>query len=163
MLVAAGTGVLTPMATAFHADDDRARQRRLFLESGKLCVAAAIYFFALFAFLGQSLLSIWIGPELVSAWLPLMIVACGELVPMAVAMSENTILATAQNRPLAFRGAAECGMALGLAAVLLHPYGLSGVCAALAISAICWRGLFNLLQGSRLVGVPIRQLAAYCV
>lgn len=146
MLVLAGTGVLTPMATALYAQGDRERQKLLLFESGKFCTAVAFYFFSLFIFLGRPLLTLWIGPQLSWAWLPLAIIATGELLPMCVLMAENTVLGMAQNRSLAVRGAGECATALFLAAVLRQRYEFNGVCAGLAIAAAFWRGWFTLAQ-----------------
>lgn len=152
-VMGAGTNVLIPLSTALHARDQDVSQRRLFLDGSKLCVAAALFFYALFVVLGQSLLKIWIGPTLASAWVPLVILASGELIPMSISMAEVIFLATAKNRPSALRSVAECAMALCLAIVLWRPFGLNGVCAALAVSAAIWRGIFGLLQATRIIGI----------
>lgn len=157
MLVTAGTGVLTPLATALHAQRDHERQKQLLFDSGRLCTAAALYFFALFVVLGRSLLSLWIGPHLAWVWLPLAVIAAGELLPQSVLMSENTILGMARNRSLAIRGAGECLTALILGAVGGARYGLTGVCVGWAVAATVWRGWFMLVQALRLTGISLSE------
>ena len=157
-----GTGVIIPLATALHAQDDTVRLRRLFIDSSKLCVAGALYFFALFAFLGRALLTLWIGPHLAWAWLPLVVLACGELLPLSFSAADILILGTARNRPLALRTVAECAIALPLAALLSRPFGLAGVCAALALLAAL-RGLFSLWQGLQIIGISPRHFFAKAV
>jgi O-antigen/teichoic acid export membrane protein len=151
--VGAGTGVLIPFSTALHARDESCNQRLLFIEGSKLCVAAAFFFYTLFVLLGESLLTIWIGPRLASAWAPLAILASGELIPMSISMAEVIFLSTAKNRPAALRSVAECATALGLACVLWRDFGLNGICAALAISALLWRGACGLVQSTQIIGI----------
>ncbi|MBI3864313.1 MAG: oligosaccharide flippase family protein [Planctomycetia bacterium] len=149
----AGTGVLVPFSTGLHARNEGHNQQRLFHEASKLCVAAAFYFYALFALLGQSLLTIWIGPELALAWVPLVILASGELIPMSLSMAQVIFLATARNRPAALRSVVECALAISLACVLWRPLGLNGVCLALAVSAALCRGVFGLVQATQIIGI----------
>jgi O-antigen/teichoic acid export membrane protein len=158
-LIAAGVGVLTPMATALYAQSDQERQKRLFFESGRFCTAAALYFFSLFIFLGRPLLSLWIGPHYAWAWLPLSIIAAGELFPMSVSMAYNTAHGMNRVRSLAFRGACECLTALILAWGLGLSYGFVGICAALAIAASFWRGWFTLQHALTLTNT---RLFDYC-
>ncbi|HEY2252461.1 MAG TPA: glycosyltransferase, partial [Planctomycetaceae bacterium] len=161
-IVASGTGVLTPFATALHAHNDLNRQRQLFMDSGKFCVAMAVFFVALFAFLGQSLLALWV-PEVQWAWQPLVILACGESVPMSVMMAGNTIMGMAKNRSLALCGVAECATALVLGLVLYGPFGLNGVCASLAIAGACWRGMFIFSRAARLIDLTVGDFVSHCV
>ncbi|MEO6808985.1 MAG: oligosaccharide flippase family protein, partial [Isosphaeraceae bacterium] len=54
-MIVACTAVLTPVATALHAQDNRERQRRLFLEGGKYCWVLALFFTVVFLLLGRPL------------------------------------------------------------------------------------------------------------
>lgn len=155
MALTAATGVLTPLATQLHARGEMDRQRRLFLESGKLCAAAACLFFLLFAFLGEPLLVLWVGPRFSNAWLALVVLAAGEVVPSAAAMAQNTVIGMAEHRPIAWRGFAEAAVGLGLGAVLSIPWGLVGFCLGQAISATWFRGVFMLLYTCRLLDIPV--------
>lgn len=153
MLLMAITGVMTPLATALHAQDDLHRQRRLFLETGKLCVLSTLLAFVHFLILGPAFLTLWLGPRFAGVWLPLIIVATGELLPKSVSMSSNTILGMARHRAVAWRGVAEGLIGLGGGTLLALRFGLPGFCTALAVGAFSIRGVYILIYTSKLLGL----------
>ena len=155
-LIVAGTGVLTPVATAIHAQGGTDRQRRLFVEGGKYCFAMSLGFATLFLLLGRSLISSWMGPNLGSATGLLAILTVGEVMPMSQWITHGVILGMGRHRPLALANIAECVVGVTLACLLAKPFGLEGVCVAFAVPATLSRGIFQLLYGCRLVGISAR-------
>lgn len=152
-LIVAGTGVLTPIATAMHAEGSRDRQRWLLVEGGKYCLALSIYFVTIFLFLGRPLIVAWMGPELASSASLLTILALGEILPMSQYITQGLILGMGRHRPLALVNLTECIVGIVLSVLLARPYGLVGVCVAFAIPATLGRGVFQMAYGCRLVGM----------
>lgn len=155
-MIVACTGVLTPVATALHAQDNHERQRRLFLEGGKYCWVLALFFTALFLLLGRPLVVFWMGPELAPSARLLAILALGEALPLSQYVTNSMILGMGRHRMLACLGFAEVLIAVALASVLSDPYGLMGICVAFAIPAALGRGVVQLVYGCRLIGVSLR-------
>lgn len=149
----AGSGVLTPVATALHALDEQEAQRRLFVAGGRGCLAMALLFFSLFAFLGKPLLRLWMGPALEHAHLYLLILAAGELLPMSQHITVSMILGKGRLRILAGSSLVEITVC-SAAALGLASYGLESVCWAVAVPAFFCRGLSPLVYACTRVGVP---------
>jgi O-antigen/teichoic acid export membrane protein len=149
----AGTQVLTPLATALHAKEERARQRRLFLEGGKYCLLLALYFLTLFVFLGPTLLRLWLHGELQGAYPLLVVLALGELLPMSQWITYSIILGKGRHKVMALASVVEIAVGVGLALLLGGPWGLMGVCVALALCAGLCRGVFQWLYACGLAEV----------
>jgi O-antigen/teichoic acid export membrane protein len=154
MLLAVTVNVLTPTLTTFVAQGDEDRQRRLILQAGRASAAYSLYIVSLLVLLGRSLIVLWIGPDFAWVWSVLAILAVGEWLPMAVHPFNFALVALAQQRPIAWRGIAECLLALGLGAALAVPLGLTGFAIAIAVAATWLRGLFMLTYGGQLCGIP---------
>lgn len=158
----AGTGVLTPVATALHARDDQDRQRDLLLTGGRACLALALLFASIFVFLGQPLIRLWMGPALAEIAYPLLlIVTAGQILPMSQHITYSIILGKGRLHILAASTLLE--MTVSAAAALLlasQGHGLTGVCLAVAIPAALCSGASPLVYACRTLGVP---LATYVV
>ena len=152
-VVVAGSGVLTPVATTLHAEGSVDRQRQLFVEGGKYCLALSLYVTTVFVLLGRGLIVAWLGPGMASAVGLLAIIAVGEALPMSQWITHGVILGMGRHKPLAAANLVETALAVPLAAALCGRYGLAGVCVAFAVPATLCRGLFQLVYGCRLVGV----------
>jgi O-antigen/teichoic acid export membrane protein len=150
----AGSGVLTPVATAMHARDEHEAQRCLFVAGGRGCLAMALLFFSLFAFLGRPLLRLWMGPALEHAHLYLLILAAGELLPMSQHITLSMILGKGRLGVLAGSGLVEIGVT-SLAAFGLASYGLESVCWAVALPALVCRGIAPLVYACTKLGVRL--------
>jgi O-antigen/teichoic acid export membrane protein len=156
-LLAAGGGVLTPVAAGFCARGDREQQQRLVLHGGRFCLLFAVFFVAFFVCAGRAFLGLWVGPELASAGGLLAILAIGETLALSQIVSQSVILGVGRPRLLAAANLAECLSVLLLASVLIVPYGIVGVCLTTAVASSCCRGIFLLVMACRLVGLPLRQ------
>ena len=152
-LIVAGTGVLTPIATKFHADGSADRQRQLFSEGGKYCLCLSLYFVTFYLLLGRGLIVLWMGPAFGAYAILLAILSLGEALPMSQWITHGLILGMSRHRPLALANITECAIAILLALVLAGPFGLVGVCIAFAIPALLCRGIFQVIYGCRLLGI----------
>jgi O-antigen/teichoic acid export membrane protein len=152
----AGTGILTPVATALHASQDRERQKELFIMGGRACMAMTLLFASLFVFLGEPLIRLWMGPTFAVVYSLLLIVMAGELLPMSQHITFGMILGKGRLRILAANSLVEifAGSLLSFLAAK-GGYGLTGVCLAVAIPAAICRGVSPLIYACRAVGVPL--------
>lgn len=154
-LVSAATGVLTPVAAGLHATDRHEQQRRMYLEGGKFCTALALFFVIFYLAVGQSLITLWIGPGMESAGELLAILAVGELLPLSQWIGFSVVLGMGRHRELAWFSILEIGLIALLIFFLVRPFGLPGVCLALAIPGVLCRGVLQLGYTCRLLAIPL--------
>jgi O-antigen/teichoic acid export membrane protein len=150
----AGTSVLTPVATTLHAEEKHDKQQRLFLEGGKYCLTLSLFFAALFICLGSPLITLWIGPALEPASRLLIILAFGEVLPMAQWVTYSILLGMGRHKMPALVSILENVVVIGLALALAGPYGLAGICFAVAVPGALCRGVFQLVYGCHVLQVP---------
>ncbi len=182
-VMVAATGVLMPLATAYHATKDRDHQRALFLEGSKFCTALAFFFLTIFLLLGQPLLTVWLSkvPD-AKDWFPLLaILALGEALPMTQMVTWNILLGMARHPLLAIWSLMENLIAIPLSIILINHaeylrnvfvklgnllgvsesrlpeahYGLIGFCIAFAVPAFICRGILPIVFGCQLLKVEI--------
>jgi len=151
----AGTGVLTPVATAFHAADDHEQQKKLFLAGGRFCTAFTLYFVILLVFLGESLIRVWVGPSLLEAADLLVVMALGLVLPFSQRVTNSMILGMGKHKVMALVGLGESALSTGLAILAVKPFGLMGVCVAFVAGEFIARGVIQMVYGCRLVHVPL--------
>lgn len=159
-LLIACTGVLTPVATAFDAEQDERRQQRLFLHGGQFCMVFALFFLGLFLFLGKPLIMLWMGSDLADASRWLAILAIGQVLPMSQWVTHGMILAMGRHRFTACVSLVEAAVATGVGILLIKPYGIAGVCGAFALASVVSRGLIQMTYGCRLVHLSIERYIA---
>jgi O-antigen/teichoic acid export membrane protein len=155
-LLVACTGVLTPVATALHAEDKWAEQQRLFLTGGKYCLALSLLILVPLVLLGAGVVTLWMGSELRPAAPLLVILVLGELLPASQLVTQSTILGMGRHRAMAYLGLVECLFAVGFAVLLSRSQGLLGVCVAFAVTGALCRGAGPMIYGCRLLQVPLR-------
>lgn len=159
----ASTGVLTPVAISFHARDEKEQQHKMFIIGGAYCTALAIFFVAIFLLLGETIISLWMGPSLAWASSLLVVLAIGEALPMSQWVTYSVILGKYRHRALATIFFIETSMAVALSLLMVKPYGLMGVCVAFALSATLLRGVYQMIYGCRLIGVSIARYLAVSI
>ena len=149
---------ITPVATALHAQEQSSHQQQLFLEGTKFAFALGLFFLGGFLFLGESFLSLWIGPRFADASVLLVILMIGELLPMSQIITRSILLGMGKLGIPATLSMIENVIAIPLALLVAVPYGLLGICIVIASVAAGWRGLGMIIMGSRHVRVPPGQL-----
>jgi len=152
-ILVSSTGVLTPVATAFHAEEKNHHQERLFVLGGKYCLALALFFCIFFMFLGKPLLTLWMGRAFESSAPLLTILAIGEILPLSQWATTSLILGMGRHKVLALMSLVEVGVGVGLAWVLLRPFGLSGACLGVVFPGTIFRGIGPLYFGCRFLHV----------
>jgi O-antigen/teichoic acid export membrane protein len=154
-IIIAGTQVLTPVATALHAEEKYKQQQGLIVEGSKYCMALALFFLTLFLFLGEPLLVLWIGPQMALAFPLLVVLAVGETLPMAQWITYSIILGMGRHRVLAYLSILENLVAIPLAIAMAEPFGLIGVCLAFTIPGALCRGVFQLIYACRVARLSL--------
>jgi hypothetical protein len=83
------------------------------------------------------------------------ILAVGEVLPMSQWVTYSMILAMARHRLSAIVAFVEVVLMIALMAVLVRPWGLTGVCIGIAIAGLACRGIFQIVYGCRLMEVSL--------
>jgi len=151
------TGVAVPIATGFHARAEISQQQNLFIEGGKYATVAAIYFVAFFACLGRTLIGLWMGPAFMSASILLLVLSLGEFVQMTQSLTGSIILATARHKVVALVAVLETAISVILVAIVVQPYGLFGVCLALAVPQVLFSGIGTMIYGCKVTKVSVTE------
>lgn len=149
------TGVVIPTATALHAGERDQSQRTLLLEGGKYCFTLSLFFVASITLLGRSFIGLWMGSELAAFATLATILALGEAIPMSQWITYSVLLGKDRHRVVACASLIEMVSVIGLGLALAVPYGLPGVCFAVAVSGFVIRGLLPMVYGCRLLEISI--------
>jgi len=151
-LLVAWTGVLAPVATAYHAGDQHDRQRRLYLRGSRFCTYFACVMVGGYLFLGHPFLSLWIAKDLGASFSVLVVLAVGELLPMAQSVAGNILLGVARHKFVAATTLMEAVICATLTAVLIHYRDLVGPALAVAVAGGLCRGLLIAVYACRVIG-----------
>jgi O-antigen/teichoic acid export membrane protein len=159
-------GVVTPLATAWHAEKKERQQRWLFLEGGKLCWALALFFAGGLFLLGGTFLHLWTGQHLEYAAVILAVLVCGELLPLSQKVSYGTVFAMNRHWFAACMCAVEVALVPALALALMAANGdptVVTIAVAVAIPTALCRGMLPLMFACRVLGVSLPTYAARAV
>jgi O-antigen/teichoic acid export membrane protein len=154
-VVGSATGVVAPAATALHAQERHAQQRALFVEGGRYCTAFSVFFLIAFALLGRPFFLLWVGPKLLQAATLLLIVTAGECLPLSQSITGSMLMGMGRLKVFTWLYVVELAVGLPLAAALAGPWGLVGICLALAATGTVFRGLAVMAYGCRVAGVSV--------
>jgi len=149
------TGVLVPVATAFHAKAQPEQQQKLFIEGGKYSTAITLFLAGYLVCLGHSLIRLWMGPQFVDAAVLLIILMIGEFLHMTQSVAGSIILATARHRNLAWLWIVDTVLSVTLVALVAKRFGLIGVTTAYAVPQVLFAGVGILVVGCRVTEVGI--------
>ena len=152
----AAAGVLTPIATAFDAQQMSARIQTLILEGGKFCVSLTLFFSIGLVLLSGPFIGLWIDPRFAEYSALVTILVCGELLAMSQLVSRSVILATARHKVLAYSTLCEGVIGLAVGGLLMRPFGLAGFCVGLSVAAALCRGVVILAFTCRFAKIRLR-------
>jgi O-antigen/teichoic acid export membrane protein len=131
--------VLGPLMTTMSALDGQSRQKDLqevFLRSTKITAMLAFFVGSILMLDGKALLSVWVGPNYVSVYVPLMVLVLGHSISVAQSPSVNILLARGQHRPMGWWTLAEGLVNLALSIYWAGKYGIVGVALGTAVPQI---------------------------
>ncbi len=155
-VIVSGSGTLTPLATTIHSQGHSDRQQALLTQGGRFTAAFAFFILGFLATLGRPFVVLWMGPRFAFAGDLLLILAFGEVLPLTQSTTGNILMAMARLRLIAVLQVAEVFALLALGVPVSRLYGLVGFCVVIAVVGLIFRGIFILIYGCQIVGVPVR-------
>lgn len=155
-ILVAAAGVLTPLATSYHAKNNLRAIRQLHLTGGRYLYCAGLFVATLFFSLGQPLIRLWVGPELDSSYYLLLILACGRCFSATQIVTRAILTAQAKQWPLAYMSIVQSSLVIGLGFYLLSYQGLYAFVILLAVADFLSEGVFSLYYGCRCLNISIR-------
>jgi len=153
------SGILTPMATALHANRQEAKQQRLLIEGGRYCLSLSLYFVVLFLCVGEGLIRLWLGGgvEPAKVYTLLVVFSLGELLPLSQTISHSVILGIGSHKGIGYIRLAESGILILVGLLWGRALGLFGLCLAASLLRMLFPGLIQMIFACRVVGVPLRR------
>lgn len=140
-LLMACTGVLTPLATSYHAGEEHEKQERLFVTGGKFCAFFAFGFVAGCLLLGRSFLGLWIPAHADAAYSVLAILVFGEGLAMSQLATSAVLLGAAQHQIMARLTLLEVAVTGVAMSIAVPQMGLRGAALGVAVSVFVCRGV----------------------
>jgi O-antigen/teichoic acid export membrane protein len=153
MVMLSLTQIAAPRAAVLFFSQQADEQKTLFIGGGRAAIALALFFVGGFLSLGSPFISLWQGGRQDAAYIPLVILLLGEVFPMGQGVTYSVLTAMGRHRQLAQLALCEGMTSLCLAAAAIRPFGMLGVCIAIAISSFVFRGLCPWLLACRLFNV----------
>lgn len=147
------TQIAAPRAAVLFFGRHGDEQKSLFVGGGRAAMVLALFFVGGFLCLGSPFISIWQGGRQNEAFVPLAILLLGELFPMGQGVTYSILTAMGRHRQLAVFAFLEGIASLGLAATTIKPFGVVGVCVAIAVSSFLFRGFGPWILACRLLDV----------
>lgn len=147
------TQIAAPRAAVLFFGRHRDEQKILFVVGGRAATVLALFLVGGFLSLGAQFISIWQGGRQDEAFVPLVVLLLGEAFPMAQGVTYSILTAMGRHRALAGFAIMEGLCTLCVAAAVVRPFGILGVCITIAISATVFRGLCPWLLTCRLLDV----------
>ena len=154
-VMVSGTQALAPKAAVYHFASEPQKQQELFILGGRYTFALSLFILGGAVFFGYELLTLWQGSPQQQEYYLLIILMCGEVIPLSQWITYNLVVSMGAHRRLALLGVLEAATVLALAAALVGIQQLEGVALAVALSALAFRGLLQLYYGCQLVGLPV--------
>jgi O-antigen/teichoic acid export membrane protein len=150
-LLQALVGVLVPLFARYQAEGDRASATWAYLFTTKLSALVAVFGGGAIIIFGEPFIGVWMGPDYVSAYPPLAVLAVATTFFVTMQPAVTLIYGTGEVGPLAKVSLAEATGNLVLSLLLVKPLGLLGVALGTAIPLVFFSG-FLMVFGNRLVG-----------
>ncbi|HUQ93509.1 MAG TPA: oligosaccharide flippase family protein [Bryobacteraceae bacterium] len=156
-VMVSGTQALAPKAAIYHFGSEQKKQQELFIIGCRYTFALSLFILGGAIFFGYELLTLWQGSPQTQEYHLLIILMCGEVIPLSQWITYNLIVSMGAHRRLAIFGVLEAITVLVLAGLLVGTHQLEGVAFAVALSALFFRGLLQLHYGCRLIRLPVWQ------
>ena len=147
------TQVATARAAVLYFGDQIDRQRALFIEGGKYAMALSCFFAIGFFVLGAPFLMVWQRGLLDHAYLPLIVLTIGEIVPMSQWVTFGIITSMGKHRILGIFAVLEAVAIVASAPALASEFRVVGVCAAVGFAGFVFRGLCQFVYGCKLLEI----------
>jgi O-antigen/teichoic acid export membrane protein len=155
-IVVAAARTATPRAAMSHFAGRSDIQRALFVTGGRWMLAMSLVLSGGLLCLGEPLLTLWQGGRHNDVYIPLVILAVGEIVPTSQWLTSIVLTSIRCHRTVALLVMAEGLFDIVALPVMATTAGLVGVCLATSLGAFIFRGFAVLLYGCRKLATSIR-------
>ncbi|HET7586529.1 MAG TPA: oligosaccharide flippase family protein [Gammaproteobacteria bacterium] len=103
-------------------------------------------------------ITLWVGPQYLDAFLPLVIIIAGRATASILSPSIGVVYAMAKHKFTAFMNLGEAAANLGLSLLLVHWYGLAGVALGTTIPMVATRLTILPAYLCRIMQLPLSRL-----
>jgi O-antigen/teichoic acid export membrane protein len=155
------TQVMAPRAAANHSTGSADAQLTLFMRGGRFAYALALFFLGGFISLGSQFIDLWQHGSQSAAYLLLLVLLAGEVLPMSQWLTYSVIVGSSRHGALGWLAILEAVLAATMAYLCSQAFGLLGVACAVAFSALLTRGILQWLWGCRIMKVSVAEYVRY--
>ncbi|MEO2046804.1 MAG: oligosaccharide flippase family protein [Pirellulales bacterium] len=145
-------GVLVPISTTLHAQQDQGREEKFFLSGSRYCWLLSIYLVGGLLLFAQPFIRLWLGNEMLDAYRIVAILAVGSIVPLSQIMTDNVLVAKSRHQLLAILMLVTAVVALVASWFVVDQFGLTGI-ATIVASAATIAAIFECRMGCSILGV----------
>jgi O-antigen/teichoic acid export membrane protein len=154
-VMVSATQAVAPKAAIYHFASEGTKQQELFILGGRYTWALSLFVLGGTVFFGFELLSLWQGAPQEQEYRLLLILMCGEAIPLSQWITYNMIVSMGVHRRLAIFGLLEGLTVLVLSALLVRAQQLEGVAIAVAMAGLLFRGILQLVYGCSFVEISV--------
>jgi len=145
------TMVVMPYFARFHAQGNKGLMQKVVTQSARVILFLAIIMVIIIVILGEEMLGIFFGDEYQSGYLPLVILAVGQLVNASMGSVAGLLNMTGHEKETAKGVAIAAGVNVLLNLILIPYFGMSGAAMATAVSLmvsnlLLWRAVHRHLD-----------------
>jgi O-antigen/teichoic acid export membrane protein len=148
-------GVLTPTASDMGARNDQAAIKEMLVISTKYMLLIALPISAIFFVLGDSFISLWMGPEYASSAVILSILTISVLAHLLELPAHTMLLGLGKHKVVAWFTLAQAVINLGMSLALVKPYGLKGVALGTTIPTVAFTFIALFVYLRNYLQVPV--------
>lgn len=149
----AATQVVAPRAARLSACGDLGPQQQLLIQGGKFSHALGMMFLGGYMALGSYFIHIWQRGTQDAAYVLLVILMAGEVLPISQWITYSQIVGAIRQRALAWFSLLEAGLACVSCLLLMPRLGLVGACVGVALAALIARGLLRWWYGCQMLHI----------
>ena len=129
---------ISPYFARLHAQNDMRRLQQLATRSARAAMLVALPIFLIVLFWGDWIIGTLFGARYQSAWLPLVILACGQLIHSFFGFVGVILNMTGHERAMARSVTISAVLNIVLNAALIPQFGMRGAALATAITLVIW-------------------------
>jgi O-antigen/teichoic acid export membrane protein len=129
--------------------------RRLLMESTRMSAVTLLPAMIVLVAWGRNFIRVWVGPDYVSTYPTLLVLACGVFATLVQGTAGHIILTLSKHRRLAIVALVEAAVNLLLSILLIRPFGIIGVAFGTTLPTLVVAYVITIPYAAQLVGVPV--------
>jgi O-antigen/teichoic acid export membrane protein len=153
MLLGRAFGIMLPIFTERHAQNDHDGLREAMFLIQRLSTAASVFLGGGILVCGKDFIMLWMGPEFATSYLPMAILIVGAMIRFMQASLGDFLVATGRYRFSAAMTVFETAINLGLSLLLVQYFGILGVALGTTIATTFSTAVIMPFYVSRQLGI----------